>query len=327
MDLTTGYTFRNQDYLYFLVDSSNPQEEFVQLDFYFQADERRLLISWSPGQRGGHAADITADFKSLGEARNSEIVLKNALEGRIALSDLGSPKNITLYQINVWFGDCCDDAWIEADIWNAVYAPVVNEVEPLCVTSTELKYVVARQLGLKCGYVAEAVMAPPIAAPTDIEYGGDGRLYVLSFMKGVERAHPVVYVFDPQTGESWELADLMSWEMQKLVRAPDLNGILTTWMNPDAHSIDIIQVLPDGTVETILTDVGGTLTTASATGELFGFSADRTQILQFDEAGSKVVAEGFDSLYDIVVSPDQTTLYFSDNWHGTIGEVNLEDAK
>lgn len=131
LDLTTGYAFVNQNSLYFLVETVDPEEPFVQFDLEFQADNRRLLISWSSGQPEGFIGDVTSGYEQVGPTTDSIFALGFALEGRVDLGDMGSPESLNLTQIRVMVGECCEyPAWHPADEWNPGDTPVVNEIDP-----------------------------------------------------------------------------------------------------------------------------------------------------------------------------------------------------
>ncbi len=124
-DLLAGYAFVNQDALYFMIEVADPSAYLIQFDLKFQANNRRILISWTPGQNG-FMSDITTNFESLGETSLSSFELGSILEARVDLEELGSPKLINLLEVDVWFGDGGED---NDNLHFDGHTPVVNEID------------------------------------------------------------------------------------------------------------------------------------------------------------------------------------------------------
>lgn len=49
LGLTNGYAFVNQDALYFLVETADPDQSFSQIDINIKADGDDYKIFWKPG--------------------------------------------------------------------------------------------------------------------------------------------------------------------------------------------------------------------------------------------------------------------------------------
>ena len=123
-DLLAGYAFVNQDALYFMIEVADPSALFNQFDLKFQADNRRILISWTPGQNG-FMSDETNN-KSMGETSLSSFHLGSVVEARVDLEELGSPNRVSLVDIDVRYGDGGEDY---DNLHFDAETPVVNEID------------------------------------------------------------------------------------------------------------------------------------------------------------------------------------------------------
>ncbi len=139
-DLTTGYAFVNQNALYVLVELGNAglpfdfSEPFESFEFRFQAGARELWVAWSPlwGRGPFSVVDITAGWEQIGETTYSSFAFDTALEARIDLRGLGSSESITLTEVGVRVGECCEfPEWRFADTWSpGASIPMVDEADP-----------------------------------------------------------------------------------------------------------------------------------------------------------------------------------------------------
>ena len=120
LDLTSGYAFLTEDALYFAINAEDPDKPFSNFDIQIQVDDKELQISWSPGNSSGVIGDITSGWEELGRYPRIRICFwASTWKGRIDLSDLGSPEEIQLHDVNVMVGECCDyPAWRAADSWH-----------------------------------------------------------------------------------------------------------------------------------------------------------------------------------------------------------------
>jgi len=119
LDLTTGYAFLTKDALVFAMEADNSSMPFENIDILIEVDDREVQISWSPGNQTGFMGEITSGWIDLGETRYSEFAFDTSFEGRIGLTDLGSPGKIRLHDVNVMIGECCEfPAWRAADNWH-----------------------------------------------------------------------------------------------------------------------------------------------------------------------------------------------------------------
>ncbi len=139
LDLTTGYAYKTDDELYFLIDTVDAHLPFVQFDIQIQADDRELLISWAPGDHADFMGDVTSGYDEIGNTMESEFAFGHALEARVSLEDLGSPESVNLRQVNVMVGECCDyPEWRAADEWHPDVETPFRESGELSPPETKL---------------------------------------------------------------------------------------------------------------------------------------------------------------------------------------------
>jgi predicted outer membrane repeat protein len=315
LDLTTGYAFVNQHALYLLVETVDPNASFVHFDMHFQAGSRRLLISWAPGQPDGYIGDVTVDYEPIGPTTNSAFALGPALEGRVDLRDMGSPESLSLIEINVMVGECCEfPAWRAADQWQpAGPTPVVNEVDHPRWISDEERYVLARRFKLPLwDWVAERLFTPPAPDLTGIARSQSGVVYLQhgGLSAGISTLEPV-------SGEVTRILDLppAGAGYSSIVGGPDDTAFIPV-------GDEIWQVRPDGSYEVWGQQRDGSPRYYTPDGRLLGRSHDGTRVLELSPDGSsREVASGFTDIYDIVAAPDGTV--FVSDWE--MGDITRVD--
>jgi hypothetical protein len=325
LDLTTGYAFVNQHALYLLVETIDPNAPFVHFDMHFQADSKRLLISWEPGASEGYIGDVTAGYEPIGPTTNSAFAYGPALEGRVDLRDMGSPESLSLIEINVMVGECCEfPAWRAADQWQpAGSTPVVNEVDHPRWVSDEERYVLARRFKLPLwDWVAERLFTPPLPDLGGIARSQSGVIYV---HQGGDSAG--ILTLDPVSGEVTRLLDL-----------PDeREGILIGFIvgGPDDTAFigvgdEIWQVRPDGSYTVWGPQRDGVPRRYAPDGRLLGYARlrnDRTSVLElFSDGSSREIASGFVRICDIVAA-SSGTLFVSDWETGNVTRVNPDGTQ
>ena len=133
-DLTTGRAFVNQHALYLLIDVQSPEATFDSFEIDLQTGSRRLFIAWSPrwGEGPFTVADTTTEWREIAQTTYSSFALDSAMEARIDLRDLGSPEEVSIGEVRVMAGTCCNaPEWRAADRWSPDGAtPTVDEVDP-----------------------------------------------------------------------------------------------------------------------------------------------------------------------------------------------------
>jgi predicted outer membrane repeat protein len=316
LDLTTGYAFVNQHALYLLVETVDANAPFVQFDMLFQADSKRLLISWAPGQPDGYIGDVTVDYEPIGPTTHSAFAFGPALEGRVDLRDMGSPESLSLIEINVMVGECCEfPAWRAADQWQpAGPTPVVNEVDYPRWISDEERYVLARRFKLPLwDWVAERLFTPPAPDLTGIARSQSGVVYLQhgELSAGISTLEPV-------SGEVTRILNLppAGAGYSSIVGGPDDTAFIPV-------GDEIWQVRPDGSYEVWGQQGDGSPRYYTADGRLLGRSYDGTRVLELSPDGSsREVASGFTDIYDIVAAPDGTV--FVSDWE--TGDITRVDA-
>jgi streptogramin lyase len=324
LDLTTGYAFVNQHALYLLVQTIDANAPYpykgkrsgslVQFDMLLQADSRRLLISWAPGQSDGYIGDVTTGYEPVGPTTDSAFAFGPALEGRVDLGDVGSPESLSLIEINVMVGECCEfPAWRAADQWQpAGSTPVVNEVDHPRWVSDEPRYMLARRFKLPLwDWVAERLFAPPAPDLASIGRSQSGVVYLHHGGLSVGLS-----TLDPSSGKVTRILDLPPAGDTLIVGGPGDTALISV-------ADEIWQVHPDGSHETWCQQCDGSPRYYTPAGHLLGSSHDRTRVLElFPDGSSREVASGFTDINDIVAAPDGTV--FVSDWE--TGNVTRVDA-
>jgi len=318
LDLTTGYAFVNQHALYLLVETVDPNAPFVQFDMVFQADSRQLLISWAPGQSDGYMGDVTAGYEPIGPTTDSAFAFGPALEGRVDLGDLGSPESLSLVEINVMVGECCEyPAWRAADQWElADPTPVVNEVDHPRGVSDEPRYVLARRFKLPLwDWVAERLFAPPAPDLASIGRSQSGVVYLHHGGLSVGLS-----TLDPSSGEVTRILDLPPAGDTCIVGGPGDTAFVSV-------ADEIWQVHPDGSYDVWSQQRDGLPRYYTPDGHLLGSSHDRTRVLElFPDGSSHEVASSFTDINDVVAVPDGT-VFVSDWETGNVTRVDSDGTQ
>jgi streptogramin lyase len=318
LDLTTGYAFVNRDALYLAVETVDENAPFVQFDMVFQVDDRTLLISWAPDQSTGYMGDVTTGYQPIGPTTDSAFAFGPALESRVDLGDMGSPESISLVEINVMVGECCEyPAWRAADQWEPSGAtPVVNEIDHPRWASDEPRYVLARHFDLPLwDWVAERLFAPPAPDLSGIGRSQSGVVYLQH--GGLSGG---LSTLDPSSGEVTRILDLPSAGDTRVVGGPGDTAFISV-------ADEIWQVQPDGSYTVWGQASDGSAFYYTADGHLLGRSNDQTRVLElFSDGSSSEVAAGFGSINDIVAAPDGT-VFVSDWETGSIIRVDPDSTQ
>ena len=318
LDLTTGYAFVNQHALYLLVKTVDPNAPLVQFDVLFQADAKQLLISWTPGHSDGYIGDVTAGYEPIGPITDSAFAFGPALEGRVDFRDLGSPESLSLVEINVMVGECCEyPAWRAADQWQpAGSTPVVNEVDHPRWFSDEPRYVLARRFKLPVwDWVAERLFVPPAPDLASIGRSQTGVVYLHHGGLSVGLS-----TLNPSSGEVTRILDLPPAGDTCVVGGPGDTALISV-------ADEIWQVHPDGSH-----DVWGQLSDGSPRyytpdGHLLGTSHDRTRVLElFPDGSSHEIASGFTDINDVVAASDGA-VFVSDWETGNVTRVDPDGTQ
>ena len=82
-DLTAGRAFLGPDALYLLVEAVERDASFQQFEIEFEVGSWRLSINRAPGGEAGFLADVTEDWRGIGNTSFSTFSFGTALEGRI----------------------------------------------------------------------------------------------------------------------------------------------------------------------------------------------------------------------------------------------------
>jgi len=129
-DIAAVRGFTNDQFLYVLVETHGPREDYVQLDLEIEAGERSFTFSFRP-EEGGPAnmgETTTGHFVPVGEVAGSLSAAGEAVELKIPLLAL---KDTTGLKINVrpMTGESSGDSWRAIDETGLVEVAQVNELE------------------------------------------------------------------------------------------------------------------------------------------------------------------------------------------------------
>ena len=176
-DMGSVRAFVNDAALYLLIETGDPESSFDSFELEFQAGPRRLWIAWSPRWRLGpfQIVDKTTEWLPIGETTYSRFALDDALEARIDLRDMGSPDAISLDEVRVMAGECCEfPEWRAADRWEAdAETPVVAETDP--------EWRLAPSRGAR---EAERLLAAPETRAINLEYDPGSGLVSVAGLEG-----------------------------------------------------------------------------------------------------------------------------------------------
>ncbi len=319
LDLTTGYAFVNQDALYLLIETVNPRAPFVQLAIFIKAGHKSLYLQWTPGQALGDLADMTTGFEYIGPLNRSSFALGPALEVRVDLRDLGSPKpeSLDLIRILVMVGECCEyPAWHPADEWQPTRStPVVAEVDPLQTVSNEPQYVLARRFQLAEGYLAEKVFTPRLQAPSHVAIGPQDQIVVTDWGSGdrvfwLHDDGELSTYCEPSTGHSGIVFDRQG------------NLYVST------NAGELWKVTPDGNTSMFAREFYGYHLDISPSGEIYGTHGDGKVVQRVLPNGTlSTFATGFNNAIEIAVSPVTGEVFVFDMGDGVIYRLGPNGKK
>ena len=116
IDLTDGYAFVNQNALYFMVETTDPDARVEAFYIRVSSGGTETGFVWRPSD------------PAAGLPQNSTLSLGEVFEGRIDLSDIGFSPEDLLLTIYAYYYPGGERVLI--DIWMGGKVPVVNEVDP-----------------------------------------------------------------------------------------------------------------------------------------------------------------------------------------------------
>lgn len=143
LDLTTGYAFKTDEAIYFLIDLVNPDASFVQIDMIFSSGTQKFNCTFERNVDGAHCGDITNEPPiDIGQTQYSSTAFGPAFEGKIDFRDIRSPGDLQLEAMYVWAGECCEQpAWQEVDSWRP-NGPIPSDEESLIVAEEVIEEVI-----------------------------------------------------------------------------------------------------------------------------------------------------------------------------------------
>ena len=321
LDFGKGYAFVNQDALYFLIETPDTEAEFELFDMNFQAADRVMQITWFPGQEGMKIVDWSSGSpKDFGLVKNSSFALGSYLEGRIDLSDLGSPaaQDMGIASIMVMSGE--GGSWRPVDDWGPEKEiPLVNEIDSPILSSEEEAYVLARRFNVPPGYIVKKVMVPAAPDINGIARSESGVVYLQHI--GQE---PGISLLDTESGQATRILDL----------SPKLGTSIIAGGPGDtafiSQSTEVMQINPDGSFEIYsFAEWAFPRYYSLAEDRLFGISHNDGggRLVEFmQNGGTQDVLGGFSNLYD-VVADENGILFASEHESGQLMRIELDGTK
>ena len=110
-DIIDVRAFSNDTFLYILIETSQPANDFSQLDLDIASGTEKYIISFSP-QAGSNPfmGDVTSgEFKQIGEVTVGDYAIGDAVEIKIALDYFKYPDKVQVSNIRPMNGECCDE--------------------------------------------------------------------------------------------------------------------------------------------------------------------------------------------------------------------------
>ena len=130
-DISTIKSFRNNKFLYILIETYKDLSDYEQIDVGISAGERSYIVSFTPKNfNGGYMGETTNDeWKDIGELKDSASAQKDAIEIKIPLSVFNNTDDI-LFQIIAMGGECCDyPNWYAIDSTKVLLPTPTEEIE------------------------------------------------------------------------------------------------------------------------------------------------------------------------------------------------------
>jgi streptogramin lyase len=102
LDIDVVKAFVNDKSLYALFDFVDQSSDFDHLQLVFQVDSKIMAIFWKLGEDFGYLGEVIEDkFNYIDQTSHSTFYKDKVFECKIALEDLGSPKDIQLLTVKV----------------------------------------------------------------------------------------------------------------------------------------------------------------------------------------------------------------------------------
>ncbi len=136
-DIAAVSVFANDEFLYVLVETHGPREDYEQIDLDIRAAGRQFVVSFSPEESGpGFMGDVTGGaYEFVGQVAGSSSAAAAAVEFRMPLSAFGDitkvrENNLVLLNVRPMGGKCCNPpGWYSIDQANYTRVSVLAERE------------------------------------------------------------------------------------------------------------------------------------------------------------------------------------------------------
>lgn len=130
-DIAHVRAFTNDQYLYVLIETYEPPEDYVQIDLDVTADLISYLVILNPGAQVYLAKMTVSEPEPIGDVVGSLGMVGEAVEMKVPLSVFGDASVLTV-SVRPMGGQCCETGeWYAIDNTGMALAEKVDEVEPI----------------------------------------------------------------------------------------------------------------------------------------------------------------------------------------------------
>ena len=242
-DIAAVRAFANDKFLYVLVETHGPREDYVQLDLEIGAGGRRFVIVFDPerGEPANMGEVTTGEWVDIGEVAGSGSAAAQAVEFKMPLAAFEDVTGLQLTDVRPMAGECCGDGWYAVDETSSVQVAQVDEVEAEPVAEGVLP---VPEEGPPIPQVCAAEIAPPAPfstlPPAPLEFT------------------------QPCYAAEWFVAPGVFNMPQEVILTPQGDLLV--------HAVSantLFRVADDGTVTTLATEVEGYLGDVDAQGNVY----------------------------------------------------------
>jgi YVTN family beta-propeller protein len=209
----------NDRFLYVLIGTYGPRQDYAQLDLDIVTDNRSFVVSIKPDECWtGHLEETTGgQWKDVGEVAGAYIAGRQVVEYKILSSTFGAFTDLQL-GVRPMGGECCGDGWYAIDDIGLVHVPRVSEAEP----EPTVTYNACGAPVIKQDFDLTRIRGDE---PHDIVISPDGkRAYALS------RGTHYIFVIDVATNQIVAAIDLFTTARSPFGPGPDALAL-----TPDGH--------------------------------------------------------------------------------------------
>ena len=309
-DIAAIRAFRNDTFLYVLVETYKPPRDYIQVDMEIATDAKRYIFSFKPQDNSvANMGEVTnSEFVHIGEIARSRSSADRAVEMKIPLSVFVDLSFLTL-SVRPMSGECCEyPQWFSVDETEMVAPQLVDETEPKqdltvpAYSPGEILVIEQTQVDLSKLRGDE---------PTDLVMTKDGkRIYTLG------RNTDSVFVIDGTTNQITDVISIQGINNNaygarpdKLALSPDEAFLLTA--NYNDSSVSILDTASLTVVQTAIVMPEPCDIAVSTNSYVYAVSGSQPKIARFtlDDPTSVEFSNLSAPAFAVAVSPDGTRIY------------------